>query len=191
MVTRDDLPDGGAEHLCRTVETIRSYVPEIQLELLISDLQGRWDALDRILALQPQVLNHNIETVPRLYPKVRPQAVYQRSLDLISEAHEKTLITKSGIMLGLGESKNEVFQVMDDLRATGCQILTMGQYLAPSQRHHPIKRYIRPEEFDDFKKEALRRGFKAVASAPLVRSSFRAEELYQAALRTSSQPKGR
>ena len=184
MVTRDDLPDGGAQHLCRTVEAIRFLVPEIQLELLISDLEGRWDALEQVLALRPHVLNHNIETVPRLYPKVRPQAVYQRSLDLISRTHEAALITKSGIMLGLGETQREVLHVMDDLRAAGCQLLTMGQYLAPSHRHHPVRRYVPPEEFDDFKTEALRRGFKAVASAPLVRSSFRAEELYQTALRT-------
>jgi lipoic acid synthetase len=183
MVTRDDLPDGGAQHLCRTVETIRLFVPKIQLELLISDLEGRWDALEQVLALRPQVLNHNIETVPRLYPNVRPQAVYQRSLDLLSRSNEKALITKSGIMLGLGETQREVLHVMDDLRAAGCQLLTMGQYLAPSKRHHPVRRYIRPEEFDDFKTEAINRGFKAVASAPLVRSSFRAEELHQAALR--------
>jgi lipoic acid synthetase len=186
MVTRDDLPDGGAQHIGRTVEAIRSLVPEIQLELLISDLGGRWDALDQIIALRPQVLNHNIETVPRLYPKVRPQAVYQRSLDLISRAHEKGLITKSGIMLGLGETQREILHVMDDLRAAGCQLLTMGQYLAPSKLHHPVRRYVPPEEFDDFKTEALRRGFKAVASAPLVRSSFRAKELHQAALEPMS-----
>jgi lipoic acid synthetase len=166
------------------VEAIRFLVPQIQLELLISDLEGRWDALQQVLDLRPQVLNHNIETVPRLYPKVRPQAVYQRSLDLISRAHEAALITKSGIMLGLGETHREVLHVMDNLRAAGCQLLTMGQYLAPSHQHYPVRRYVLPEEFDDFKTEALRRGFKAVASAPLVRSSFRAEELYQTALQT-------
>jgi lipoic acid synthetase len=182
MVTRDDLPDGGAHHICRTVEAIRDLVPKIQLELLISDLEGRWDALEQVLALRPQVLNHNVETVPRLYREVRPQADYGRSLDVLSRSHDAALITKSGIMLGLGETQMEVLDVMDDLRAVGCQLLTLGQYLAPSNRHHPIIRYVPPEEFDEFKTEALSRGFRAVASAPLVRSSFRAEELYRAAL---------
>jgi len=189
MVTRDDLLDGGASHVCQTVAAIHSLAPNIKLELLISDLGGHWDALEEILATRPHVLNHNIETVPRLYPRVRPQAIYKRSLDLLSRVsayRHSSIVTKSGIMVGLGETPEEVTDVMDDLRAAGCQLLTIGQYLAPSKRHHPVTRYVTPEQFDSFKTEALKRGFKGVASAPLVRSSFRAEELYQTSISVSN-----
>ncbi len=183
MVTRDDLPDGGALHIVRTVEALRDMSPEIQIELLISDLGGNRGALDMILDATPAVLNHNIETAPRLYREVRPQADYQRSLSLLSHAsdHTSSMVTKSGIMVGLGESKKEIVQTMDDLRECGCQLLTIGQYLAPSRRHYPVVRYVTPEEFAAYEDEALKRGFKAAAIAPLVRSSYRADELYRSA----------
>ena len=180
MVTRDDLSDGGASHLRHTVKAIRRRRPAIRVELLISDLSGNWDALTSVLQMNPAVLNHNIETVKRLYALVRPQALYSRSLSLIEKISHvsPTTITKSGMMLGLGESRGEVFETMDDLRKSGCQILTIGQYLAPSEKHHPVIRYIHPDEFEDYRIEALRRGFIGVASGPFVRSSYQAEKLY-------------
>jgi lipoic acid synthetase len=183
MVTRDDLPDGGAGHIAQTVEAVRRNCPGVGVELLISDLNGNWQALEKIFNTLPEVLNHNLETVPRLYPPVRPQADYQQSLKLLSLAarHVPPLVTKSGMMLGLGEKKEEVLRVMDDLREAGCRILTLGQYLAPSNRHHPIFRYLPPEEFCEYEKEARARGFSGVASAPLVRSSYQAEQLFLSA----------
>jgi lipoyl synthase len=180
MVTRDDLADGGADHICRTLDAIRDQVPGIFIEVLISDLKGSSKALEKVLAAGPQVVNHNIETVERLYPQVRPQAIYRRSLELLATAakYRPALATKSGIMLGLGENRSEVLAVMDDLRSAGCQMLTIGQYLAPSKDHHPVIRYVTPDEFEAFKTEALARGFYAVASAPLVRSSYQADKLY-------------
>ena len=185
MVTRDDLSDGGSCHIVQTIEAIREMAENIYLELLVSDLNGNWKALENILAALPEVLNHNIETVPRLYGDVRPKANYQRSLKLLSKAskHSPKLITKSGIMLGLGESRAEILQVMEDLRKVGCQILTLGQYLTPSPQHHPVIRYLPPEEFAQLKMEAVKFGFHATASSPLVRSSFQAEALYHAANR--------
>ncbi|UCG65821.1 MAG: lipoyl synthase [Deltaproteobacteria bacterium] len=183
MVTRDDLSDGGARHVARTIEIIHHKCPGVGVEILISDLGGNWRALDTVLAARPKVLNHNLETVPRLYPQVRPQADYQRSLDLLSRAHAHvpSLVTKSGLMLGLGETKEEVLTVMDDLREAGCHVITLGQYLAPSEQHHPVVRYIPPEEFAEYEAQALARGFFGTASAPLARSSYRAEELYRTA----------
>jgi lipoic acid synthetase len=180
MVTRDDLSDGGARHVARTIEIIHQKCPGVGVEVLISDLDGNWRALDTVLGARPEVLNHNLETVPRLYPLIRPQADYQRSLDLLSRAraHMPPLVTKSGLMLGLGETKEEVLTAMDNLREAGCHLLTLGQYLAPSERHHPVVRYIPPEEFAEYKAEALAHGFYGAASAPLVRSSYRAEALY-------------
>ena len=183
MVTRDDLLDGGAVHIARTIEAIRKESPGIGIEVLISDLSGNREALETVLAARPEVLNHNLETVPRLYPTVRPQANYQRSLELLTlaSAHVPSMVTKSGLMLGLGEKKDEILQAMDDLRKAGCQLLTLGQYLAPSDQHHPIVRYVPPEEFADYEAKALARGFSGVASAPLVRSSYQAAELYKTA----------
>ena len=183
MVTRDDLPDGGAQHVARTIETIREKSPGSGIEVLISDLGGNWAALEMVLTAMPDVLNHNLETVPRLYSQVRPQANYHRSLQLLGRArsHAPSLVTKSGLMLGLGEEKDEVLEVMGDLRQAGCNVLTLGQYLAPSELHHPVVRYVPPEEFAEYETHALQRGFAGVASAPLVRSSYRAEELYQSA----------
>lgn len=180
MVTRDDLSDGGARHIAQTVDAIRKECPGVGVEILISDLGGNWDALETVLSTRPEVLNHNIETVPRLYPEVRPQANYQRSLELLEQAaaHVQPMVTKSGLMLGLGETNEEVLEAMDDLRQTGCHLLTLGQYLPPSERHHPVIRYVPPEEFSEYEAEALARGFYGVASGPLVRSSYRADKLY-------------
>lgn len=188
MVTRDDLPDGGAEHIARTIRAIRRECPGVGVEMLISDLAGNRAALKTVLKAGLEVLNHNIETVPRLYPAVRPQADYRRSIDLLAASKELApqILTKSGIMLGLGETRDEVLQAMDDLIGAGCGLLTLGQYLAPSDRHHPVVRYVTPEEFDAYRVAAKKRGFSGVASAPLVRSSYRAGLLYQNALKSVS-----
>lgn len=181
MVTRDDLSDGGAGHVACTVRAIREKGTGVGVEVLISDLAGDRDALETVLAAGPDVLNHNLETVPRLYSSVRPQADYRRSLELIGRAaaHRPALVIKSGVMLGLGETREEILALMDDLLEAGCRFLTLGQYLAPSERHHPIVRYVTPEEFEDYGSEALGRGFHGVASGPLVRSSYQAEQMYK------------
>ena len=179
MVTRDDLPDGGAAHVAATVRAVRRHRPESLVEVLISDLAGSDDALEVVLQAEPDVLNHNLETVPRLYPEVRPQADYRRSLRLLARvAADGRGSPKSGFMLGLGESRGEVLALLDDLAETGCRSVTIGQYLAPSPRHHPVERYVHPDEFDDLRDQALARGFGAVASAPLVRSSYQAESQF-------------
>jgi len=183
MVTRDDLPDGGADHIVRTIEKIHEKCPGIGVEILISDLNGDWDALRSVVSSGPEVLNHNIETVPRLYRKIRPQANYLRSIRLLNHAASQapSLVTKSGLMLGLGETKGEIRNTLENLREVGCQLLTLGQYLAPSNEHYPVIRLVPPEEFENLEAEALSLGFSGVASAPLVRSSYRAEWLYQKA----------
>ena len=180
-VTRDDLPDGGASLFARTIEEIRSRMADACVEVLIPDFQGSKDSLHTVLRAQPDVLNHNIETVPRLYLRVRPQAEYQRSLDILRWAHEydSALPTKSGLMLGLGEEPAEVETTMRDLRTAGCRILTVGQYLQPSENHLPVERYIPPEEFEKWRKKAVKIGFVEVASGPFVRSSYHAKELFQ------------
>lgn len=180
MVTRDDLPDGGAGHIARTILAIKRECAGIRVETLISDLGGDWDALLALLAAGPDVLNHNLETVPRLCSQVRPQADYGRSLELLTRASEFVphMVTKSGLMLGLGETREELLRTMDDLRGAGCELLTLGQYLAPSPQHHPVVRYVPPEEFEEYEMEAVNRGFVGVVSAPLVRSSYNAEQLY-------------
>ena len=181
MVTRDDLSDGGAGHIVDTIAAIRRKCPEIGIESLISDLQGNPEALTNILNARPEVLNHNIETVPRLYPSVRPMADYRRSLQLLGKANafDPRPATKSGLMLGLGETKDEILNTMGDLRDVGCDSITLGQYLAPSMQHHPVIRYVPPEEFDDLRRRALSLGFTGVASGPYIRSSFNAEQLYR------------
>jgi len=180
-VTRDDLADGGASHFARTVGALREITPEIVLEVLIPDFQGSAEALRRVMGSGPDILNHNLETVPRLYPEVRPQAVYSRSLELLKGAKGMAPagITKSGLMLGLGEEREEVRRAMADLREVSCDLLTLGQYLRPSGRHHPVARYVPPEEFEDLRVEGEKLGFKAVFSAPLVRSSFHAAEIFE------------
>ena len=185
MVTRDDLPDGGAEHIARSIRAVRKECPGVGVEVLISDLAGSLQALKKVIAAAPEVLNHNIDTVPRLYPNVRPQADYRRSMELLKQC--KTLApqitTKSGMMLGLGETREEVLKALDDLLDAGCTLLTLGQYLAPSEKHHPVISYVTPDEFEDYKTEAENRGFKGVASSPFVRSSYRAGWLYREALK--------
>lgn len=180
MVTRDDLSDGGAGHIAAAVRAIRNECPNVGVEVLISDLAGNWQALRMVLNAAPEVLNHNIETVPRLYPDVRPQADYHRSIELLARCKEMAphIPIKSGMMLGLGETRKEVHTAMDDLLKAGCRILTLGQYLAPSDKHYPVVRYVTPEAFEDYKIEAQKRGFLGIASSPFVRSSYRAGWLY-------------
>ena len=173
-VTRDDLADGGASIFAETIYEIRNAVPDCQVEVLIPDLNGADDALSVVFKAKPDVLNHNIETVPSLYKQVRPQANYQRSLDVLRIAKQFGLITKSGLMLGLGEQSKEVIQVMKDLCKIGCDFLTLGQYLQPSSDHLPINRYVTPEEFLQLKQEGLSLGFEHVEAGPLVRSSYHA-----------------
>ncbi len=182
-VTRDDLPDGGASHFARVIHAIKDEfdgAPPVT-EVLIPDLQGDWNALQVIIDANPDIINHNVETVPRLYYGVRPQADYHRSLELIRTVRERAphITTKSGIMLGLGEGCEEVLQVFRDLRDSGCDILTVGQYLAPSKAHHPVVEYIHPDAFAAYKKEAEALGFLYVASGPLIRSSYGALEAYE------------
>ena len=180
-VTRDDVPDGGAALFAQTITEIRARMTEACVEVLIPDFQGDRDALTTVLKARPDVLNHNIETVPRLYPRVRPQAEYQRSLNILQWTHEydSKLPTKSGLMLGLGEEPEEVESTLRDLRAANCRILTLGQYLQPTKDHLPVERFISPEEFDEWRKKAIKTGFAEVASGPFVRSSYHAKELYQ------------
>ena len=180
-VTRDDVADGGASLFARTITEIRRKMADACVEVLIPDFQGNRQALHTVLEARPDVLNHNIETVPRLYPRVRPQAEYRRSLDIIRWAHEfdSALPTKSGLMLGLGEKDNEVEETLADLQTAGCRILTLGQYLQPSKNHLPVERFIPPEEFEAWRQKAVKIGFAEVASGPFVRSSYHAKELYR------------
>jgi lipoic acid synthetase len=176
MVNRDDMQDGGAEHVARTVAAVRERTGAA-VEVLISDLEGNRDALRVVMSAQPEVLAHNIETIPRLYPAVRPVAKYQRSLDLLRWAHadkSNGMRTKSSLMLGLGETEDEILDVARDLRAAGVDIFTMGQYLAPSEKNHPVRRYYTPDEFAYLGRQARELGFHHVESAPLVRSSYMA-----------------
>ena len=184
-VTRDDLPDGGAAHFAATIRELRRLIPGTRVEVLIPDFQGDRSALLTVLAARPDVLNHNIESVPRLYPQVRPQADYLRSLALLKRAREfdAGIATKSGLMLGLGEEAQEVRRSLQDLRAADCRILTLGQYLQPSPEHLPVIRYVTPEEFEDWRTSALQMGFAEVASGPFVRSSYHAKESFNALTR--------
>jgi lipoic acid synthetase len=180
-VTRDDLPDGGAGCFAAAIREVRKKCPETLIEVLIPDLQGDAQALATILAARPNILNHNIETVPRLYSLVRPEADYQRSLQLLHWAQEShpEIPTKSGLMLGLGETADEIRQTLKDLYATGCRMLTLGQYLQPSKQHLPVKRFVPPEEFENWRDVAQAIGFDEIASGPFVRSSYHAKELFQ------------
>lgn len=180
-VTRDDLPDGGASQFAETIRAIRRASPGCGIEVLVPDFQGSAEALDAVLEASPDILNHNVETVPRLYPLVRPQAHYGRSLELIKRAKESGgCLTKSGLMLGVGETWDEVVQVMAGLRQAGCELLTIGQYLRPSQQHLPIARYYTPEEFDRLANVGRQLGYRHVESGPLVRSSYRARQQSEA-----------
>jgi lipoic acid synthetase len=179
-VTRDDLDDGGAAHFAETVAAIRRELPGAGIEVLTPDFKGDAGALETVLSSRPDVFNHNVETVPSLYPVVRPQADYRRSLAVLAKARaiSPTVSTKSGLMLGLGEEIEEVLSVIGDLRAAGCDFLTVGQYLRPSRANLPVKEYVAPEVFDMVGRRAMEMGFRFVASAPLVRSSMNAEEMY-------------
>ncbi|MCA9472630.1 MAG: lipoyl synthase [Nitrospirales bacterium] len=175
-VNRDELPDGGASIFAETIRQIRERLPTCGIEVLIPDFQGNEEALATVLAERPDILNHNIETVPRLFPSVRPQGKYQRSLDLLKHAKASGATTKSGLIAGLGETTNEVREVMHDLHEVSCDILTVGQYLQPTKDHMPVARFYSPQEFEMLKEEALTLGFKHVESGPLVRSSYHAEK---------------
>ncbi|MFN4270473.1 MAG: lipoyl synthase, partial [Thermosynechococcus sp.] len=178
-VNRDDLPDGGASQFVATIEAVRSRSPQTTIEVLIPDLCGNWQALDQILAASPEVLNHNIETVPRLYRRVRPQGNYQRSLELLQRVRDRApwIYSKSGIMVGLGETPEEVEAVMVELRQVGCDILTIGQYLQPSPKHLPVQAFIPPAQFEAWRQLGESMGFLQVVSSPLTRSSYHAEQV--------------
>lgn len=175
-VTRDDLPRGGAEQFAATIAAIRAVSPQCRIEVLIPDFKGDAQALETVFAARPDVLNHNLETVPSLYPAVRPQANYPRSLSVLRSASEYGLPAKTGLMLGLGETEGEVTAVLADVMATGCRILTLGQYLRPSADHHPVRRYVPPDEFAAWARRGREMGFEHVEAGPLVRSSYRAGE---------------
>ncbi|MCK9377925.1 MAG: lipoyl synthase [Syntrophobacterales bacterium] len=180
-VTRDDLPDGGAAHYALVVEALREHCPGVRIELLVPDFVGSAKALATVLATEPDILAHNLETVPRLYPQVRRGADYHRSLRVLQQAKQLSpkLITKSGVMLGLGEEPKEVEQVLKDLRTMQCDMLTLGQYLSPSLHHVPVARYVNPEEFVSWQRQAFSLGFKSVAAGPLVRSSYKAPVFFR------------
>ena len=175
-VTRDDLPDGGASLFAKTIELIRKYVPGCRVEVLVPDFQGSKSSLKTVLDASPDVLNHNLETVPSQYPRVRPQADYCRSLELLDRARLSGTVTKSGLMLGFDENLDEIRAVFRDLRNVGCSILTIGQYLQPSGNHLSVSKYYHPDEFAALRQEAMKLGFKQVVSGPLVRSSYQAEK---------------
>jgi lipoyl synthase len=184
-VNRDDQRDGGAGIFARTIEEIRRRVPDCKVEVLIPDFRGNWDALAWLMAARPDVLNHNMETVPRLYRRVRKGAVYERSLELLRRARQLSpdTPTKTGMMLGLGETRDEVLQAMGDIVRQGTDILTLGQYMQPTPQHLPIERYVHPDEFAEFKRLGEQMGFKHVQAGPLVRSSYHAFEQEAAARR--------
>lgn len=174
-VNRDELKDGGAFIFSECVRLIREEMPETTVEILIPDFRGVEEAFEIIMKNPPDILNHNLETVPRLYKVVRPQAKYERSLKLIKWFKERGLKTKSGIMVGIGETHDEVLELMNDLVEHGCDIMTIGQYLQPTKQHLPVDRFVTPEEFKMYKEEGLKKGFKIVESSPLVRSSYHAD----------------
>lgn len=180
-VTRDDLNDGGAAHYARVVEALRQHCPGVRVELLVPDFAGSREALAVVLGYQPDILARNLETVPRLYPEVRRGADYGRSLKVLEQAKQVSpkIVTKSGLMLGLGEDSQEIGQVLQDLRQVNCDMLTLGQYLSPSLHHVPVARYVRPDEFVSWQRQALALGFKSVAAGALVRSSYKAPIFFQ------------
>ena len=174
-VNRDELPDGGAAIFAACVRAVRREEPDCRVELLIPDFLGKWQALDVVLASAPDILGHNTETVPRLYSRVRPKAKYERSLELLRRAKDQGAFTKSGLMLGIGETDEEIVAVMHDLRAVDCDVLTLGQYLQPTKEHLPVERFVHPEQFARFRALAMELGFRHCESGPLVRSSYHAE----------------
>lgn len=180
-VTRDDIPDGGASVFAETIRQLRRHIPKGLVEVLIPDFRGNEKALKAVLRAAPDVLNHNLETVERLYPEVRPQADYHQSLQLLRRARRfaPDIPTKSGIMLGLGENDHEIQQALKDLRRADCRILTLGQYLRPSPEHHPVIHYVPPRQFETWRRKALHMGFAAAACGPFVRSSYQAGEIFR------------
>jgi lipoic acid synthetase len=182
-VNRDDLPDGGAFIFAQCIHQIRKRLPTCKVEVLIPDFEGDWDALATVMAAAPDTLNHNIETVRRVFHRVRPRGDYDQSLELLSRAKalDDDAVTKSGMMVGLGETWDEIVDTMRDLRSVDCDLLTIGQYLRPTQKHVALARWYTPQEFDELGREAKTLGFRHVASGPLVRSSYHADELYSAA----------
>ncbi len=175
-VARDDLPDGGASAFAETIRRIHQLHPKCSVEVLIPDFKGHLPHLDIVLDARPQILNHNLETVKRLQKEVRVQARYERSLSILEHAKKRGFVTKSGIMVGLGETRSEIEQLLKDLRAIDCDILTIGQYLPPTKQHYPLDRFYTPQEFEELKEQAIALGFKHVESGPLVRSSYHADE---------------
>lgn len=190
-VNRDDLPDGGASIFAGCIRAVRDRTPNVDVEVLVPDFEGNWDALSTVVEAKPVVLNHNIETVPRLYPRARPKAGYEQSLKLLQRVkdYDPTMTTKSGLMVGLGETKEELVRTLSDLRAYQCDLLTIGQYLRPSPKHLAVQRYYDPEEFDELGAVARGLGFAHVESGPLVRSSYHAGEQARAARTLSATTK--
>jgi lipoic acid synthetase len=181
-VTRDDLADGGASIFARTIRAVREGSPQTKIEVLVPDFDGRMEALDVVLEAGPDILNHNLETTESLYPLIRrPVRNYRRSLEVLAAAKRRKALTKSGLMIGLGERQEDVLQTLSDLRQAGCDLLTIGQYLRPSQTNAPVEKYYSPREFDELRDIALDFGFADVAAGPLVRSSFHADKLYASA----------
>ena len=181
-VARDDLPDGGAWLYAQTCVEIHQTVPGCGVELLVPDFNGNPDQLGRVFDARPEVFAHNLETVPRIFRRIRPGFRYERSLDVLRLAHQAGLVTKSNLILGMGETRDEIAPAMEDLRSAGCDLLTITQYLRPSAKHHPVDRWVRPEEFVELRDEALALGFAGVMAGPLVRSSYRAGRLYGQAM---------
>lgn len=178
-VTRDDLPDGGANHFAQTINAIREMGLNASVEVLVPDFNGSEESVEIVVRERPDVFNHNVETVPRMYKEIRPEAEYQRSLKILKAAKRmgEGIVTKSGIMVGLGETRQELLDVMSDLRQAGCDFLTIGQYLRPSENNAPVMRFLPPEEFSQLESEGKQMGFQGIASAPFVRSSYRADEM--------------
>jgi lipoic acid synthetase len=175
-VNRDELEDGGASVWSNTIIEIRNRCPDTKIEVLIPDFQGKWEALQTVLEAKPDVLNHNVETVPRLYRTVRPQAKFERSLELLQRTKNSGLTTKSGLMMGLGEEDQEVLEVMRALRSVDCDLVTLGQYMQPTGKHLAVQRWVTPQTFEELKQQGMTMGFKNVFAGPLVRSSYHAEE---------------
>ncbi|MGH9655730.1 MAG: lipoyl synthase [Bryobacteraceae bacterium] len=184
-VNRDDLPDGGSTHFAETVKRVRDALPAVRVEVLTPDFCGDLEAVARVLDAGPDVFNHNVETVPRLYRRVRPQADYERSLDVLrfARGHAPAALTKSGFMVGLGERSEEVHRLLDDLAAAGAGVATIGQYLQPTRRNLPVAEFVKPEQFEAYREYGLSAGFKMVFSGPLVRSSYMAEQVNERAVR--------
>ena len=179
-VDRDDLPDAGAEHWRRVIEAVKATNPDTTIEVLLPDFDGKEELMDIVIAAKPHILGHNLETIRRITPLVRSKAKYDTSLKTLAYFAASGIPTKSGLMVGLGESHEEVLEALADLRKAGVEIVTLGQYLRPTAKHYPVDKYVTPEEFDQFKKEGLEMGFKYVASAPLVRSSYLADQAVEA-----------